>query len=585
MQQYEETGVGSRETGMRQPFTRRTFLRTLALGVAGSGAGVLLAACAGGSPSGGGATPSSGGATPGVSSSPTAQATAKATAQAGTPRRGGTLVVAFNADPETLDPHITTALLAARVLALLHDNLICRDYDGSFKPGLAESWEISQDGKTYTFKLKSGVKFHSGKAFSSADVKYTFERWLKTTKSPTAYTIQPIDQIETPDPQTVRFVLKQPYNIFLDQLAGSWSVILNQEAVERAGNNYGVTTVDGTGPFRFVSWERNQKITLARFAEYTWGSPMFQNPGPAYVDGVEIRIIPEDNTRVAEFLAGNIHILQDVPTAQVDQLAHSPGVSIVTYNQLQTTYLGMNITKAPVDDVRVRQAINYAINRDDLVKGAYFGLARPARAMLAPETPYYWQGVEQIAPTYDPAKAKALLDEAGWKPGGSGIREKDGTQLVLPLWIINDSTTVLLAQILEQQLAKVGIKVDTKQYEQTAWFAATRSGQQTGYIIGVFYENADVLYFYFYSKQQPSPNRFFYSNPQVDQWLLDSRTNTDKAAVAQDYANVQRQLVQDAPAAPLVYALGTLGKADVVEGVRVHPSRWLYRMLDIWLKR
>jgi peptide/nickel transport system substrate-binding protein len=518
-------------------------------------------------------------------STPAAQAQ-PTTAPAGAAQKGGTLVVAFNADPETLDPHITTALLASRVLALIHDNLINRDYDGSFKPALAEKWDMSADGKTYTFSLKKGVKFHSGKEFTSADVKYTFERWLSTEKSPTSFAIKPIDKVETPDPQTVRFTLKEPYNIFLDQLAGAWAVILNQEAVDKAGQDYGVSAADGTGPYKFVSWTRNQKIVLARNDAYIWGSPMFQNAGPAYVDGVEIRVIPEDNTRLAEFQAGNIHLVQDVPQGDVERLTKTAGVSVVKYDQLQTVYMGLNTSKPPLDDARVRQAINYAINRDEIVTGANFGLGTPARTMLTSNTPFYWTGSDQSAPSLDVAKAGQLLDQAGWTAGAQGMREKNGQQLVLPLWIINDSTTILQAQILEQQLAKVGIKVDTKQYEQTAWFAAARSGEQVAFLIGIFFENPDgVLYFYFYSKQQPAPNRFGYAVPEVDKWLEDSRVNPDKATVQMDYENVQKRILEDAPTAPLIHQLGTLGKVDAAQGVKVHPSRWLYRMTDIWLKK
>lgn len=513
-------------------------------------------------------------------------ATAPAAAQASAPQKGGTLVIAFNADPETLDPHISTALLASRVLALIHDNLIVRDFDGSFKPDLAEKWDVSPDGKVYTFTLKKGVKFHSGKDFTSADVKYTFERWLNTEKSPTSFTIKPIDHIDTPDPQTVVFTLKQPYNIFLDQVAGGWAVILNKDAVDKAGADYGVSAADGTGPYKFVSWTRNQKLVLARNEAYMWGSPMFQNPGPAYVDGIEIRIIPEDNTRIAEFQAGNVHLVQDVPLGDVERLSTTPGVSIVKYDQLQTDYVGFNTSKPPFDDVRVRQAVNYAINRDEIVTGANFGLGTPARTMLTSNTRGYWTGADQAAPTFDLNKANSLLDQAGWTTGAGGIREKNGQQLVLPLWVINPGSAVLQAQILEQQLAKAGIKVDTKQFEQTAWFAAARSGEQVGFIIGIFFEAPDgLLYFYFYSKQQPAPNRFAYGDPQVDAWLEDSRVNPDKAAVQQDYDNVQKKLIDDAVTAPLVHEQGTLGKTDAVQDVKVHPSRWLYRGVDVWLKK
>ncbi len=581
---------------MQRSASRRSVLRGSVAMVGVGAVGGLLAACGGskstpttasststtsggtssGSPASGGASPTSAGA---------ASTATSTQSSGGSAEKGGTLVVAFSADPESLDPHITTALLAARVLAMIHDNLVDQDYDGSFKPALADKWDISGDGLTYTFTLKTGVKFHSGKDFTADDVKYTFDRWVSTEKSPTSYTIEPITSTDIVDPQTIKFTLKEPYNIFLDQVAGSWAVILNQDAVDKAGADYGVTTAEGTGPFKFDSWTRNDKLTLKQFADYNWGSAVFKNQGPAYVDGVEIRVIPEDNTRIAEFQSGNIHLVQDVPAAQVDQLSTTPGVSIVKYDQLQTTYLGMNTAKAPVDDVNVRMAINYALNRDEIVTGANFGLGTAANTMLAPKTPNYWEGSQDIAPKFDLDKAKSLLDQAGWAPGSDGIREKNGTKLTLPMWVINDSTTVLQAQIIEQQLSKAGIKVDTKQYEQTAWFAAARSGDQVGYIIGVFYSNADVLYFYFYSKQQPAPNRFSYSNPDVDKWLLDSRSNTDKDAVTQDYQNLQKQLIEDAPAAPLIHALGTLGKEDSVQGVQVHPSRWLYRFLDISIKK
>jgi peptide/nickel transport system substrate-binding protein len=203
--------------------------------------------------------------------------------------------------------------------------------------------------------------------------------------------------------------------------------------------------------------------------------------------------------------------------------------------------------------------------------------------MLHPETPYFSQEALDAAPNYDPDMARQILEEAGWV--GDDVREKDGVQLIVPLWIINDETTVLQAQIIQEQLADIGIQVEPQQYEQTAWFEAARSGEQVGYIIGVFFSSADVLYFYFHSVQQPAPNRFFYTNPEVDAWLEDSRSNPDDAAVAEDYANIQMALVEDVPCAPLIHQLGTLGTLDSVQGVQVHASRWLYRLQDIWIEQ
>jgi peptide/nickel transport system substrate-binding protein len=141
-----------------------------------------------------------------------------------------------------------------------------------------------------------------------------------------------------------------------------------------------------------------------------------------------------------------------------------------------------------------------------------------------------------------------------------------------------------MAQILEQQMAKAGIKLDSKPYESTAWFAAARSGDQVGFTVGIFNDNADsVLYFYFYSKQQPAPNRFNFSDPAIDAALDDSRTNPDMTAVTKDYEMVQRTLADQVPSAPIFHATGTLGAVKKVQGIKVHPSRWLYRMLDVSL--
>lgn len=569
------------------------------------GAGAALAACGGSSatdtpkPSSGAATtapaagattaPAAGATTAPAASAPAttggaSPAAAAATAPASTAKKGGAMVIAASADAETLDPHITTALRASRYLALLHDNLINRDFDGSFKPALADSWTVSPDGLTYTFKLRKDVKFHSGKAMTSADVKYTFERWLKTDKSPTSYTIKPVTSIDAPDPQTIVMKLDKPYNILLDQIAGAWAVILNSDVVEKAGKDYGVTVVDGTGPYKFKEWVRQQRFIVERNPNYAWGGPVFQNAsGPSYLDTIEVRIIPEDSTRNAEFEAGNILISGDVPAQEVDRLSKGDKTTIVKYSQLQTSYFGLNTKKAPVDDMMVRRGISYAVNRDEIVKGAYFGLGDPAINMLSPQTPGYWQGVKDAAAGFDLDKAKSTLDAAGWKPGASGIREKNGQQLVVPFWYINDSTTTLVAQILQQQLSKAGIKLDPKPYEETAWFAAARTGDQVGFTVGVFYENADVLRFYFASAQQPSPNRFGWSNPEMDKQLDDSLSNPDKAAVIKDYEAIQKTLAEQALAIPFIHAQGTIGVNKKVQGVKVHPSRWLYRMLDVSL--
>ena len=353
------------------------------------------------------------------------------------PVPGGTLNVALQADPTTLDPLKAGLTAIWKVIEHVNDGVIRVDPSLAPIPGLAESWEISEDGMTYTFTLKTGVTFHSGKAFTAADVKYTFDRWLSDEASPTAYNFAAVASVDAPDDTTVVFNLSTPNNLLLEQISGSWAVMLNQEAVEAAGDQYGVSAVDGTGPFMFDSWQRSQNVVLTRNDAYTWGSPIFSNTGPAYVEGIEIRVIPEAATRIAEFQSGNVHLVMDVPAADVERLTDGDGVTVVKYDQLQTTYLGMNQGKSPTSDLAVRKAVNYAINKEEIVFGAYFGLGTPANTMLHPATANYWPGAADIAPSYDPEQAKAFLEEAGWVEGSDGVREKDGEQLALPYWIIN----------------------------------------------------------------------------------------------------------------------------------------------------
>ncbi|MCL6430944.1 MAG: hypothetical protein K6V36_08790 [Anaerolineae bacterium] len=209
------------------------------------------------------------------------------------PRTGATLVFARQEETETLDPHKTTTISSAEVDYLIYDTLTSLDYDNTVKPGLAEKWDISPDGKTYTFTLRQGVRFHSGKPLTSADVKFTFDRWKTVRGSPTAFNIAPVESVETPNPRTVVLRLKEPFSILLINLAGYAASILNQEFTQRLGDDYGTGAgkVDGTGPFILDDRKASQSITLAKNEDY-WGDT-------ALLDTVEFRVIPDESSIVS----------------------------------------------------------------------------------------------------------------------------------------------------------------------------------------------------------------------------------------------------------------------------------------------
>ncbi|MCL4424094.1 MAG: ABC transporter substrate-binding protein [Firmicutes bacterium] len=503
----------------------------------------------------------------------------------GSPVSGGSFVIGRVEDTETLDPQGTTTLSSAEVMYLIYDTLLVRDYDMTIKPSLAQKWEIGDGGKTYTFQLRQGVYFHSGSELTAEDVKFTFERWLANTKSPSRFMISLIDRIETPDKYTVVVHLKEPFAIFLDNLTSSWASILNKSFVTAHEKDYGVLYVDGTGPYKFKEWVRNDHLTVVRNDKYAWAPKVFKN-GTPYLEEVVFKVIPEDSTRLAELEQGNIQFTANLPPAEVDRLEKAKKVNLIRYSDLNTTFLGFKMGKKPLDDIRVRQAINYAINKDELIKGAYFGLAEPALGPIAPGTWGYWKDVEKAAYKYNPSQAKQLLEEAGWKtPDGAAIRQKDGQPLQILLMYSPGPAVENLMPIIQAQLKAVGIDVKLQQMEWTAYLAALRAGQHEMMLMSVRYTNADILYFYFHSKQRPAPNRFDYVDAKTDELLDISRTVTDDAKRLSAYQEIQKRVVESAVWVPLVHEKRAVAASPKVGGLRVHPAMVLYKMLDVYLAK
>jgi peptide/nickel transport system substrate-binding protein len=509
-------------------------------------------------------------------------------AQQGQPIKGGTLTVGRVEDTETLDPQRTTAVSSNQIDAMIYDTLVVHDYDMTIKPHLAEKWVISDDQKTYTFSLKKGVKFWSGKDLKASDVKYTLERWLNLKGSPTSYLIKPIDKVEAKDDYTVVVTLKEPYGLLLTNLASAYGSMLNEEFTKQHEADYGTKpeTVDGTGPYKVVQWSRNDSMTLDRNPNYTWGPDVAQNKGPAYLDKIIWKVIPEGATRMAELETGNIQFTADIPAVDVTRLKSIKSVKTMEYSDFNTVFVGMRTNKAPLDDVKVRQAIQHAINKKEVVDGGFYGLAIEANAPAAPGILGAPTNIDQIAYKYDPAKAGQLLDEAGWKMGANGIREKDGKPLKLEFWYSKGANVEVVIPMLQAQLKKVGVQVDLKQVEWAAYLEALRAGKHELMFMSIRYTTADgVLYFYFHSGQRPAPNRFEYVNKSVDELLDKARATSDESAQAKAWADVQTQVMKDAFWIPIVHEKRVTGLAPTLQGLKLHPANVLYKGTDVWLSK
>lgn len=504
----------------------------------------------------------------------------------GGPAAGATMVFARSEETETLDPHKTTTISSAEVDYLLYDTLTSLDFDNTVKPGLAEKWDISADGKTYTFTLRSGVKFHSGKALTSADVKFTFDRWKTVRGSPTAFQIAPVERVEAPNPTTLVLHLKDPFSILLINLSGYAASILNQEFVTRLGDDYGTGAgkIDGTGPFMLREWVRNDRLVVVKNPNYNWGPPIYKNRGPVKLDTVIFRTIIEDAPRVAAIELGEAHFSQVVPPPQIARLTKEGRVKIIRYSDLNTQFLGFKTGRKHLEDPKVRQAINHGINKPEIISGVYYGLAEEAYGPVAPGTPGWWKDVTRTGYRYNPSKAKRLLDEAGWKqPREGATREKDGQQLVINFLYFPGPENESLVNLIQAHLAGVGVDARPQRLEWTAFLAALRAGQHDMFFVGVRYVTADILYFYFHSKQRPAPNRFDWVHSETDRLLELSRSSTNDAERADAYQKLQKIVVENAIWVPLVHQKRLVIASPKLDIPRMHANV-LYKMLDLEFK-
>ena len=381
------------------------------------------------------------------------------TATAAPPQRGGALSYGLYQAPDQLDPNLTPYRPSQLVFFQIFDTLIVRDRkDKSFKPYLAQSWTISPDGRVYTFKLRPGVTFHDGTPVDAAAVKFNFDR----THDPKLATrigdvaIGFYDRAEVVDPLTVRIYLKSPWAPFLDA-ASLYYRMASPTAVRKYGDaDFGTHPV-GSGPFRFVEWVPNDHITLARNDAYSWAPSTANHPGTSYIDGVTFRIIPEDATRVAALENGEVQVIDTAPARDFDRLVQTGRYrALIGYAPGRPFSFAINVTKSPTDELSVRQALEYGINRAGIVNIVYgpyqkLGAYLPAYGDL---TPYTW-GYDKTAGIYDfnPSKAKRLLDEAGWKEGPDGIRQKNGVRLAVPLGDWDHG----VPEVMQDQLRAIGV--------------------------------------------------------------------------------------------------------------------------------
>lgn len=471
-----------------------------------------------------------------------------------------TIAVASNFT--TLDPYDANDTLSQAVAKSFYQGLFGFDKAMKLENVLADSYQASPDGLIYTIKLKGGVKFQDGTPFNAAAVKANLDRASNPDNHLKRYNLfKTIATTEVVDDSTVKITLKQPFSAFINTLASPAAAMISPAALKKYGKDIGFHPV-GTGPYEFVTWNQTEFVKVKKFAGY-WKT------GYPKLDSITWRPVVDNNTRSAMLQTGEANFAFPIPFEQARLLEKNSKLDLVTSQSIMQRYISFNVTQKPFDNPKVREAINYAINRQALAKVAFAGYATPATGIVPPSIQY---SQSYPAPEYNPAKARELLKEAGYPNG-----------FTTTLWSShNHSTAQKVLQFTQQQLAQVGIKV-----ELTAMDAGQRAAQvedkgQKESGVRMFYTGwsastgeANWALTPLFATQSWPPTIFntaFYSNPQVDKDLADALNTTDGEKKAALYKDAQDRIWKDQPWAPLVVEKLVSANTKNLTGFYVMPD-------------
>ena len=448
------------------------------------------------------------------------------------------IVIGMVLEPPHLDPTAGAAAAIKEVgYANVFEGLTRINSDGSVSPALAESWEISDDGKTYTFKLRSGAKFHDGTGFDAEDVKFTLDRArAEDSVNPQKPLFAAIESVEVVDPTTVKITLTQPQGAFLYNMGWGEAVIVAPESAD--GNKENPV---GTGPFRFDNWAKGSSITLVRNPDY-WGEAVA-------LEKAEFRIIPDAAAAIPALLSGDVHAFSNMPAGDaLPQIEADPRFKVVIGSTEGETVLSTNNKKAPFDKLEVRQAIAHALDRDEIIQGVPPGLGVPIGSHFAPHHPAY----VDLTGTYphDIEKAKELLAAAGFPDGFSAT-----IKLPPPPYAREGG------EIIASQLRQVGINLEIIPVEWADWLSQVFTEKDYDLSIVSHVEPMDINIY-------ARPDYYFqYENEEFNATMAELDVTADEAKRAELYGKAQRILAEDA-AVGFLFQMPKIGVWDAkIEGM------------------
>jgi len=501
-------------------------------------------------------------------------------AQSAPNAESATLIWAIETQPVTFNPHLWAQNKARLLVFNQFDALISRGRDGSFQPWLARSWEVSDDGLTYTLHLRDDVTFHDGTRFDAAAVKANFDQLLVPGYNPTVASIQlkAFKKAEVVSPTTVKITLKEPDALFLDFLASPYAGQVSPKSLRTAKDlKFGGPDLVGTGPFILDRYIQGQEVRYRRNPDYDWPPASAEHRGPAHLEEITYRFLPEAAVRVGALTSGQVQVIEGVPATETNLIEKDPDLTLLTSLNSGTSYsYYFNTSHPPFDDQRVREAFREAVDVDAVLRSVYQGTATRAWSIVGKKSPFYDATLER---TYggDVAKANALLDAAGWtERDAQGFRVKDGKRLtvreVASAPFVRDRRDVLAQAIQAQVKQNAGIDfqvkivdqgtaqrtIDDNQYEI---FGNSRGDSDAGAALNLILTSEGAI------------NRARYSDPRLDKWLATASATSDQAERADLYAKVQRTAVlEKAIVFPLYVPADQIAAHKSVQGLGFDPA-------------
>lgn len=471
-------------------------------------------------------------------------------------------------DSTSLDPSTITDGESLAVTKNIYDTLV--DYgeqDTTIHEMLAVDWDVSDDGLTYTFQLREGVKFHDGTDFNAEAVKFNFDRWKEGDAETAPYYVSMfgegedsvIKEVKAEDELTVVFTLNRPQAPFLQNIAMDPFGIASPTAVKEQGEAFGQNPV-GTGAYVFKEWKPNETITLEK-------NPDYWDEGKPELNTVIFQVIPDNAARLTALKTGEIDLMDGLNPSDIEGIEASEDLQIILRPPMNVGYLGFNVETAPFDDPKVRQALNHAVDKQSIIDSFYAGNADPAVNPMPDVIPGYNDEIEPYA--HDPEKAKELLAEAGYEDGFD-----------MTLWAMPNPRPYMpepqkIAEAIQAQFANVGVNAEVKTMEWATYLDKAAKGELEAFMLGWTGDNGDAdnfLYALLDKESIGSNNYSYYANDKLHDILIEAQSEPDQDKRSELYKEAQVIIHEDAPWIPLVYAKPALAASASLKDFKPHPT-------------